>query len=58
VGAKKTSLAREIEELNRDIKRIRDPVLRKLIIHLIGALGLYYAEREKERGLEGRNKTK
>ncbi|HXJ02215.1 MAG TPA: hypothetical protein VNH44_13415 [Micropepsaceae bacterium] len=58
MGAKKTSLAREIEDLNRSIKKIRDPVLRKLVIHLIGALGLYYAEREKERTLEGRDKTR
>jgi len=56
VGAKKTSLAREIEELNRNIKKIRDPVLQKLVIHLIGVLGLYYAEKDKERTQDGHDK--
>lgn len=48
MGAKKTPLGREIEELTKAVQKIQNPILRKLVIQLIAAMGMYYAERQEE----------
>ena len=48
VGAKKDSLARDIEDLIETMKKIKDPALRSITGQFVAAVGIYYAERERQ----------